>query len=140
VKKYIVILFCFLGQSFLFSQPYYTLPDSNSSWVVVRFLSTPFTYQWYKYYTSPNKNDTLINSKIYSKLFEQISGYAGAFRGNTSGETWFVAKDSTQEYILMDLTKNVGDAIYNIYTEDPFELETAVVDSVSFITVGPYTL
>lgn len=142
MRKNILLIFLLLTQKIVFTQ-YYSLPDSNANWTVVKFLSTPFTYQWYNYATPVNKNDTTINAKVYTKLFMTYpsGGYLGAFRSVTTGQTWFIPKDSTTDFLLMDLSKNTGDTIYNLLAfESSYSLVNVVVDSTKNISVGPYSL
>jgi hypothetical protein len=123
------------------AQAYQTLPDSNVSWVIQNNDSNNGD-SWYNYSTPINK-DTIINAKTYSKIFEvyPTENYTGAFRSDTSGKTFFVPKDSLQEFLLQDLSKNTGDSVYNVYYGIPGgDQINFYVDSTSYITIGPYLL
>lgn len=143
MKKKLLILFFMIGQKLLLAQPYHTLPDSNAVWIV-GYTQGPNVYYYPLATTSVNKDDTLINGKFYTKLF--MGAFLGAYRSDTSGKAWFVPKDSTQEYLLMDLSKNTGDTIYNLISYGGSSIGSsptiidAVVDSVDYVNVGSYLL
>lgn len=128
--------------TFLNAQTYQPIPDSNVVWLIQN--DDGFGgYYWEKYYT-PNAY-TIINAKNYSKIYKQSSGisYTGAIRSDSLGKTFFVPKDSTQEYLLQDLSKNTGDSVYNVYygiSDWNHYLINFYVDSTDHITIGPYLL
>ena len=130
-------------------QHYYTLPDSNVVWIVQQ--DNGFGgWNYYKFLTSINKDDTLINSKYYIKLFYQYYQffyYQGAYRSDTNGKTFFVPADSLNEYLIYDFSKNQGDTLKNVlYNIPPYipppsnYLFDFVVDSINYVTAGPYHL
>lgn len=141
MKKLLFISLFFLCNDCANAQAYQTLPDSNVVWIIQN--DDGFGgFNWFEYST-PINNDTIINAKNYSKIAEVHSSgtYTGAFRSDTSGKTFLVPKDSLQEYLLQDLSKNTGDSVYNVYFGIPGGYQiNFYVDSVDHITIGPYLL
>ena len=126
------------------AQTYQPLPDSNAVWLI-KYDDGFGGYGWQNYYTPINQEDTIINAKTYSKIYKESGGifYTGAFRSDTLGKTFFVPKDSSQEYLLQDMSKNTGDSVYNVYYGVPNWNNYQInfyVDSVDYITIGPYLL
>jgi len=134
---FICQLFSFISYSN--AQSYLPLPDSNVVWIMKQ--DNGFAgWNTFRYLTSTNKNDTLINSKSYTKLFfNDSTTYVGAYLSDTFGKTFFVPKDSIQEYLLFDFAKNAGDSVKNVFFGFSI-LENLFVDSVNHISVGPYLL
>ena len=122
------------------AQYYYPLPDTNIGWTVIDDEITVIDY--YNYFTGGIKKDTVINFVSYSKLFEgSYTKYAGAYRSDTFGKTYFVPPDSLSEFILVDLSKNTGDTVKNvILTDGIFHVADLIVDSVDYAHTGHYTL
>jgi len=141
MKKNLFIALFLLTSVFANAQAYQTLPDSNVSWVI-QYNDSNSGDSWYNYSTPINK-DTIINAKTYSKIFKVYpsGNYTGAFRSDTLGKTFFVPKDSLQEFLLQDLSKNTGDSVYNVYYGIPGGYQiNFYVDSTDHITIGPYLL
>ena len=119
------------------AQNYLALPDSNATWIIMStdgfggYVDQVFSLSF-------NKQETSINSKTYT-----IFPNEGFFRNDSLGRTYFIPQDSTQEYILQDLSKNAGDSIYNVICSTSFPSKIAYnfyVDSVNHINIGPYSL
>ena len=142
MKTKLLIFSVFILTSFTVkAQYYYPLPDSNVTWIVQQDDGFGGFYYWEFYADTMNK-DTIINFITYTKI---VSGpnYRGACRSDTLGFTYFVPKDSVQEYLARDLTKNTGDTIKNIFTYTnlyPSLLIDLYVDSVNYVQAGPYNL
>ncbi|MCK4407024.1 MAG: T9SS type A sorting domain-containing protein [Bacteroidales bacterium] len=130
------------------AQGYLALPDSNATWIVTDLCSVGTFH--IEYGLSTNRNDTVINSNIYHKIFlkDMLKNieYAGAYRSDTNGKTYYVpaiSNDST-EYLWYDFTKNTGDTIKDIALNDLYYsfigTYDLVVDSVNYKDSGPYQL
>ncbi|MGD0711912.1 MAG: T9SS type A sorting domain-containing protein [Bacteroidales bacterium] len=127
------------------AQHYYTIPDSNVYWGILTdngYSGTTYSLDG----TDSILNDTIINSRSYTKLFSiqdvHLKMYGGAFRSDTDGLTYFVPMDSTKEFLISDFSKNVGDSVYNVYfaTYTGVIITNFYVDSVNYIMTGPYLL
>jgi len=127
----VLVQFCF-GQT----QTYYPFPDSNVVWIIGQddgFGGIDYK----KYYTF---GDTLIDSCFYTKIGSH-DFYLGAYRSDTNGVTYYIPKDSTNEYVIRDFSKNSGDTIKNVYYKYSYDkLIDFYVDSVNYVTAGPYLL
>ena len=128
------------------AQPYQPIPDSNASWIIQQNSPIPAQYYFHKFSLSPTKDDTIINSIIYTKLFFRFdigsTYYYGAFRNDTNGKSYYMAAYSQQEYLLRDFSKNAGDTIINVayeYGPDLTWILDFYVDSLEYINSGPYT-
>ena len=136
----------FLAVNFTNAQTYQLLPDSNASWLVKDRCSEYTLY--YRYFLSETLDDTLINSRTYTKIFSENNGtyilYEGAFRNDVSGITYFLPPVDTlpEESILQDFTKAAGDTVYNVAVHNGMYLGSFdfVIDSVRYYPCGPYTL
>lgn len=99
-----------------------------------------------EYYTCPFcfDGDTLINSQIYQSIFcsDQPAGinYHGAYRkDSTAKKIYIVPEDSTNEYILYDYSKNLGDTVFNVYSEYDLitpTLSHVIIDSIDSVLVN----
>lgn len=125
---------------------YHPFPDKNAVWIQMVIQPWPSPPIYYITYLHPFRDDTIINTKTYIKVFRNSNGnggaYRGAYRSDISGKVYFVPKDSVNEYLLFDFSKNAGDTIYNVLALDyPFvTLKNLVVSSTTYVTVGPYQL
>jgi hypothetical protein len=142
MKRQIFILLFFIAYSICTNaQNYYTLPDSNVTWITQQDDGFGGFHYWELSADSINK-DTIINSKTYTKISTGI--YQGAYRSDTLGLAYIVPHDSLQEFLIMDLTKNSGDTIKNVLVySNTFPSGSLVklhVDSVNYIQDGPYSL
>ncbi len=120
-------------------QSYLALPDSNATWIIQQDDGFAGFY-WSQYTLPAHKQDTIINLRTYTK-FPNV----GAYRNDSLGRTFVIPWDSTNEYVLQDLSKNVGDSVYNViydnfFSGNPVNSYTFYVDSVDHITIGPYSL
>jgi hypothetical protein len=69
------------------SQPYMHLPDSNAIWqslVLKEMGGGGYTYA----YTLSENRDTLINGKVYTKIFAPLlnNAFCGGYRSTDSGK------------------------------------------------------
>lgn len=127
------------------AQQYQLLPDSNASWLVQE-RSSEYTLHHY-WFLSDFYDDTTINSKEYTKVFEKPGWtndflYSGAFRNDSSGKTYFIPYGDLLEVLLQDFTKQKGDTVYNVavHLHDYIGAYDFVVDSVMYLLCGPYNL
>lgn len=150
-KKPFAVLICVLMLFFKIAaqaQEYFPLPDSNATWIVTD-ISSQGTFH-VEFSLSPFSDDTVINSKVYHKIFltdiAKLHEYAGAFRSSSDGKTWYVptGHNPPQEYLWYDLTKNAGDTVRDIALNTMIYSYVGtydlVVDSVKFKNAGPYNL
>jgi hypothetical protein len=124
------------------AQYYYPLPDTNAGWTLQVFLPGMFFYD--NYYTDIYNKDTTVSLVKYTKLYYDSHLYAGSYRSDTLGHTYFIPKDSLQEFLIMDISKNVGDTVKKVLiTRYDLNRDTLInlhVDSVNNLHIGPYTL
>jgi len=140
------LVFIFTVLSFLNTngQQYQPLPDSNASWIIQQDNGFGGFY-FHKFFLSLNLDDTIINEQQYNKLFFRFDTgdphYYGAFRNDVNGKAYFIKGGSIEEFLLRDLTKNIGDTIKNVCYEYDFDTWVLdfVVDSVEFVSAGPYS-
>jgi hypothetical protein len=142
MKRQLLILLFFITSCLCINaQNYNKLPDSNVTWILQQDDGFGGFYYWEISTDSINK-DTIINSKTYTKISTGI--YQGAYRSDILGLSYFVPRDSLQEFLIMDLTKNSGDTIKDVlvysYTFPSGSLVKLHVDSVNYVQVGPYLL
>lgn len=139
MPKNLFVLLTFT-QTFLFAQ-YVPFPLNDAVWVNHAYSAGGW---WPPEYTSEylsmienfcvNNEDTLINSTTYTKLKFCDDSYRGALR-DTSGQIFFISKDSLNEMLLYDFTVNVGDTLLNIYS-DWVWYDTLYVSNVESISIG----
>ncbi len=138
MKKTILISILFLNFIYAKGQSYLALPDSNASWITCYYDG----FGWFMEHLQElphNKLDTIINLKTYT-IFPTI----GYYRNDSLGRTYLIPQDSTNEYILQDLSKNAGDSVYNVICHLSWPTYIGsynfYVDSVNYVNVGPYHL
>ena len=129
------------------AQVYLALPDSNATWIVAHSNSVGTFH--IEYGLSPTPDDTVINSKVYHKIYIKgyckLNSYVGSYRNDINGKTYYIPafpNDST-EYLWYDFTKNTGDTIKDIALNmitDFVGTYDLVVDSVIYKNSGPYNL
>ena len=134
-------LFFIGNNSQVVAQSYIPIPDSNAYWRLTDGTITDL------FFTDSVKNDTVINSKIYTELFyKYISGtYAGCYRNDIlNKKVFYIPPDSTQEFLLYDFAANIGDTVNVIHKNQSFpsfpssfQMRKIVVDSVVYRTIGP---
>ena len=152
MKKYLLILIiCFIQAKIttVSAQNYYTLPDSNVAWIVKQDDGFGGSFHW-KFFTDTINVDTIINSNIYTKLY--CKGYNmfdplywGAYRSDTTGFTYYIQKNSAQEYIIKNFNVNIGDTVKNVFMGNiPIDLNPGFIDlyidSINYTTLGTYHL
>lgn len=147
-KLFFIAMLAIIGKS-ADAQNYYTLPTSNFGWQIqtsIWVTSTGggwTTYSYDNYFTNSLNPDTIINSITYTKIYcDSLSRYNCAFRSDTTGKTFLVPHDSTNEYLVMDISKNAGDTIKNVlcYCAGLTPIIDICIDSVDYLKAGPYTL
>ncbi|MCA6363057.1 MAG: T9SS type A sorting domain-containing protein [Bacteroidetes bacterium] len=143
IKRLLIILLI-LAPVIAASQNYRPLPDSSAHWQLYRYVSSApgNWYIEYSYYqTDSLASDTLISGEQYSKLFIHTSStpftaYAGCYRTDTTGKTWWINAQDTLPSLLVDIAVQQGDTVFNVFGYDITGSQTyytLVVD-----TVKPY--
>ena len=143
MKHLIVLISMILTPLLSISQQYQPIPDSNASWIV-RQDDGYGGLMWHKFFLT---GDTLINSTKYTKVFFRFDiadpEYCGAFRNGENGKSYWISRDSINEYLLRDFTKQTGDTVKNVaYEMDPGYdtwILDFIVDSTEFTNSGPYS-
>lgn len=119
-----IVLVLILNQLKLKCQEYQSLPDSNASWIVHQDNGWGGLYI-IKFYLSPNKDDTVIDNKTYTKLYKRFDvaapQYYGSYRNGENGKSYFYSKYLEEELLLRDFTKETGDTIRDVAYE--FDLD-----------------
>jgi hypothetical protein len=121
------------------AQTYYPIPFNYANWNEIFVMDQPSTITPYK---NVIHNDTIINSIIYSKVYK-ISGsdtsihnpssndYYAAIRNDIPNRKVYVYfKDSLQESLLYDFSKNEGETIHNFYHGMWLDYTISNIDSV----------
>lgn len=145
MRKIYFLLFTFFSLN-TNAQTYTPLPDSGGVWVnegKQYYLDQNWfpVYYNYKYaYHCTNGQDTLIGSHTYTKVDSCVTGnYHGAFR-DSSGFVYYVPKDSTNEYLLYAFNVNVGDTLFDVWSESiygyPMGLENHVVNQIDSMQIA----
>ncbi len=129
------------------AQEYLALPDSNATWIVTHSNSVGTFH--IEYGLSPTLDDTVINSKVYHKIYKKgyckLNSYVGSYRNDINGKTYYVPAfpNDSIEYLWYDFTKNPGDTIKEVALNmfsDFVGTYDLVVDSVIYKNSGPYNL
>ncbi len=142
MKKATALLIVLLISSGVIAQhSYHPFASSASSWEI-------------SYWQGPNSlgngsvripggggNDTTIGVLVYNKVFDNWNGFIGGLREDTTlQQVYYYPKDSLQEYLLYDFSKQVGDTIRNIFVTAEFGsdrwLYHAVVNAVDSIQLN----
>src|SRR5437867_4150967 len=107
-----------------YAQVYRSLPDSNVSWLI-RFVppSPDNSTNYRRIFSQKYKKVIQFNSKEYIELSEEsfLNGIYyppklfGGYRSLSDGKTYFLSADSSQEYLLSDISKQKGDTVFNVY-------------------------
>lgn len=113
------------------------LGNPQTPWEYYTFssLGPPFVFPY----------DTLINTQRYhaigcSDVPIAMNGYHGAYRKDlVAKKIYIVPEDSTNEYLFYDFSKNVGDTVFNVYSE--YDLVTPTlshvrIDSIDSVLVN----
>ncbi|MFT5602365.1 MAG: hypothetical protein ACI9N1_002618 [Flavobacteriales bacterium] len=96
------------------------IPINDVKWVNSRTVdySSPPSYYYYEYNYSHYcmyGEDSIYNFLLYTKIEDcNNQNYIGCFR-NDNGISYFLPKDSVQEYVVYDFTKSLGDTIFDVY-------------------------
>ncbi|MCU0432411.1 MAG: T9SS type A sorting domain-containing protein [Bacteroidia bacterium] len=144
MNKKLILLLIFGAPVFALSQNYLPLPASNAHWQLYKYVSSApgNWYVEYSYYqTDSLNNDTVVAGDQYSKLFIHTSSipftaYAGCYRTDTTGKTWWINAQDTLPSLLVDIAVQPGDTVFNVFGYDNTGSQTyytLVVD-----TVKPY--
>lgn len=126
-------------------QVYISLPDSNATWITSEESSLGNYY--HEYGLSINRDDTIINSITYIKVFKKgtidFPEYIGAYWDDTTGSTFFIYPNDTSQYLIFDFSKVTGDTLRNIafsYQNEFTGVYNLKIDSILFAPSGPYNL
>ena len=148
IRMLILLWLLMSGVSSIQAQSYYTLPDSNATWIMAEKYN-PATF-FHEFGLNPFQDDTLINSNTYHKIYLKHEGwspeYAGAYRSESDGKTYFVSAfpNDTNEYLLFDFSADVNDTINDIVVHGPLYAPLGafdvVVDSIKNKLSGQYNL
>jgi hypothetical protein len=134
MKKLLIPLFLLAITSVkTFSQPYKSLfGHTQTSWNVAYFVPSDWTFTD----SLVVCNDTVINSYNYKSVKGSSNGFYsfdGYIREDTmTGKAWYLDKSwDNKEYLIMDLSLNVGDTfiIHNRYFPED---SIAIVDSIKY--------
>lgn len=141
----ILLIFFLIVSKFCFGQSavYHPLPDSNAYWTETSFWlypGPPIT-PVYATYTVFMEGDTVINSQVYTKLYENgaygafgpqifyTHVYKGAFRQDIAAKKAFIVFPSgSTESVLYDFNLNVGDTInFNVPSNVVLDIDSVLV-------------
>lgn len=157
--KHLIIAIVILGSSInikiINAQTFYPLPDSNAMWVIKDRNSSWVTMHHIRVFHY--QDDTIINGLTYTKIYKGEPNaiapqYVASFRSTQEGQTYFVPgiifgkkEKSGEEYLLQDFAAQEGDTIFNVAFSkstmgDLNKLYNLIVDSVRYVTSGPYSL
>jgi len=122
--KKILLIIIILLPVLIKAQQYVPFPDSNAVWSEYHQTGTMGTYYYYR--NILNHKDTIVNSKTYHKLFYSLVDttynidttltYNGGIREDNK-RVFYLPKDSIQEYMIYDFSKNIGDTIKYDYSK-----------------------
>lgn len=130
-----VLRFTFLFYStVIFGQSYQLLPDSCTFCL---FKTSTGGSSWYdnQYGINPNQ-DTLFLGNTYMKITELGISNSQPFAFRQSGnQLKGIVHDSINEFLIMDFNAEVGDTIYNLYSEG-FYYHAKVVQKDSVLVNG----
>lgn len=124
MKRLIPLLLFSLGLS---AQSFVSFPDSNARWI--NSYSTLNTSGQFYYYDLAHTlkfclsaEDTLINSKSFSKLYYcgTSSAYFGALR-DSAGQVFVVPADSSEALLIYDFNLLPGDTIKEVYALNSYQ-------------------
>ena len=90
---YFITFICGFTLVSLHAQQYQPIPDSNAAWIIEQDDGFGGLY-YHRFSLSPYSDDTVINSKIYTKIYFRFDTseeqYVGAFRNATDGISYYV--------------------------------------------------
>lgn len=126
-NKFIMIcllIILLLNGKLLIAQTYQSFPDGNAVWSEHYSPALNSSDTAYYYSNIIAKIDTSINGEIYHQLFLSYSDtsyssilnsiYFGGIREDNK-QVFFIPKDSLNEYLIYDFSKNIGDTIMYPY-------------------------
>lgn len=121
--------------SSLFAQAPYPFPDSAATWVqYAEQMATEPPLPEFELVGTSNicitGADTLIDGMIYKKVEQCNWNYVGALRQD-SGRVYFLPADSTQAYLLYDITLSIGDTVHDVFVDSG--LAFSGMSSLSFL-------
>jgi hypothetical protein len=127
------------------AQPFRPFPDSSAVWTIGIYDVFGTYYSSYTYRISSNNMDTSISVNNYKKVFyfdgTGVQLYKGAVRQTAGRKVYFMPKDSVNEKLLYDFSANIGDTVYNVYSDwtgsEPAHNE-AILDVDSVLLNGAY--
>jgi hypothetical protein len=101
-----------------YSQDYVKMPVTNAIWSEYYLIYNGINPEIYPYYVLTN-GDTLIDNLTYHKIVRSndtvidfsMDTYTGCFREDTNKAVWFLPRDSINEVLLYDFSKQVGDTV-----------------------------
>jgi len=159
----IIMVFMLMAPAYINAQTYMPLPDSNATWII---RSGDSETQYIDMVYIPDVDyDTLINGLTYVKLmivdavfFPPFTpwpdpslvygpGYYGAYRSDDLGRSYLKIPDGNwslggEEILLMDLTVQKGDTIWQLPTYSSYDFEYIFsdfrVDSIDYIENGSH--
>jgi len=128
-KLFIISFFLTVTAGMTIGQPYKSIfGTTQTSWNVA-FHIMP---DWVETDSLVVSSDTLINGQYYKAVYGQ-HGFNGFIREDTmTGRAWYLDKSwDKKEFLIMDLSLNVGDTFFIHKIEFP-EDSIAIVDSIKY--------
>ena len=118
----------------MLSAQFDALPESNARWLVYVFLGPDHIDDYY-YRLSNVHADTLINGINHTKLYAgSFDTNIGALYDNGTGQVFYHEFVTDSSYLLYDFDVQVGDTVYDVFTEQEI-MDTVFivqVDSVEY--------
>jgi hypothetical protein len=142
--KKLILIICLLQIAFintLLAQEYVPMPTSNAIWSEYDIWWGGYIPEISPYYMVIT-GDTIINNNTYHKIVQSLDTiidmttdcFRGSFREDTNKSVYFLPKDSINEVLIYDFSKNVGDTIYinefdwTVYISTPYIIDQ--IDSI----------
>ncbi|MDQ3018231.1 MAG: T9SS type A sorting domain-containing protein [Bacteroidota bacterium] len=142
MKKVNVLLLVLLSASCLMAQhSYRPFAVSASSWEIDYRLGPNSHAYGSVSIPAGIGNDTNLGARVYHKVFHDAYGFIGGLREDiTLQQVYYYPKDSLQEFLLYDFSKQVGDTIRNVFVSTQIVGENylyhAVVTSIDSIQLN----
>ena len=128
MKKYFLVslLFIYFALDSKGQGAYIPLPESNTRWLLRYYDDGGNATMYFDQYKIAAINyDTIIQSKHYSKINinnwftlnfpDSLQLYVGCIRNDTMNKAvYYVAPDSTNEYLLLKFGGHINDTIKNV--------------------------
>ena len=129
MKKYILLIICFLFSISLKAQTYRPFPTENAFWR--HFICETPCYNP-KYFHYAIKGDTTINSLLYHQLWHSDNTYRCAFREDIANKkVYIIDTGQVEEKLLYDFDLKVGDNVSHFVDPTYFwDLKVVQIDSV----------